>query len=77
MDGKHQILIFFLAIVKILNNEEAIYVHCYGGCGRTGTMLALYLISSGINGKDALEKIRSIRPCSVETEEQEKLVLEF
>ena len=75
--SKSQIQQFLELTSKILNDEEAIYVHCYGGCGRTGTMLALYLISSGINGKEALEKIRSIRPCSVETEEQEKLVLEF
>ncbi|TFG21456.1 MAG: hypothetical protein EU530_00440 [Promethearchaeota archaeon] len=68
----------FLSIVKEnLANNEATYVHCHGGCGRTGTMLAIFLVESGYAGEEALKKIRDIRPCSVETEEQERLVLKF
>ena len=52
-------------------------MHCYGGCGRTGTMLALYLVHTGYSGEEALKKIRIVRPCSVETEEQEKLILNY
>ena len=46
-------------------------VHCLAGRGRTGTMLACYLVSQGQPPDEALERVRSIRPGSVETSEQE------
>ena len=72
-----QIQQFLTIIAENLANDEATFVHCLGGCGRTGTMLALYLVESGYKSADALEEVRLIRPCSVETEEQENLVLNF
>ncbi len=75
--SQSQISQFLKLVTDILNMEEATYVHCYGGCGRTGTMLALYLIHSGQTGEEALKTIRALRPCSVETDEQENLVLNY
>lgn len=49
-------------------------VHCRAGRGRTGTMLACYLVNLGRLAKKALAEIRSLRPGSVETREQEKAV---
>ncbi|MHA1112271.1 MAG: phosphatase domain-containing protein [Promethearchaeota archaeon] len=72
-----QIQQFLSIITENLANDEATFVHCLGGCGRTGTMLALYLVQSGYTSADALEELRLLRPCSVETEEQEHLIINF
>ncbi|XP_077179548.1 dual specificity protein phosphatase 23 isoform X2 [Paroedura picta] len=69
----------FLQVVEDANAKgEAAAVHCMLGFGRTGTMLACYLVKSQkISGVDAIHKIREIRPGSIETSEQEKAVIQF
>jgi atypical dual specificity phosphatase len=52
-------------------------VHCGAGLGRTGTVLAAYFVAHGMNPKDAVEKVRTLRPGSVETVEQERAVERF
>lgn len=52
-------------------------VHCAAGKGRTGTILACCLIAQGEDAKSAIEKIRQMRPGSIETSEQEEVVEEF
>ena len=52
-------------------------VHCGAGLGRTGTVLAAYFVSHGMNPRDAVEKIRELRPGSVETVEQEQAIDRF
>ena len=50
---------------------EAVAIHCGGGLGRTGTLLACYLASSeGLGAEEAIQRVRSIRPGSVETRAQ-------
>ena len=49
-------------------------VHCGAGLGRTGTMLACYLVAKGQSAKESLSSLRELRPGSVETEAQEALV---
>jgi atypical dual specificity phosphatase len=41
-------------------------VSCYAGCGRTGTILACYLVSQGNGAEDAIRNLISKRPCSRE-----------
>ena len=55
-------------------------VHCELGLGRTGTMLACYLVSQGREGYSAgraILKTRRRRTESIETSEQERAVGNF
>lgn len=52
-------------------------IHCAAGIGRTGTMLACCLVSEGITANDAIDRIRLMRPGSIETLEQEDRIREF
>lgn len=49
-------------------------VHCGAGCGRTGTLLACYLVWQGRTAGDAIATLRRRRPHSIETPEQEATV---
>ncbi|KAK9534038.1 hypothetical protein VZT92_009113 [Zoarces viviparus] len=69
----------FLSIVEEANSKgEGVGVHCMHGHGRTGTMLACYLVKTRkMSGIDAINAIRNLRKGSIETREQEKAVVQF
>ena len=68
----------FVAFAENARSEgKKLVVHCDAGIGRTGTVLACYLVSKGYNAADAIEEVRSKRPGSLETIEQEEVVLKF
>ncbi len=70
----------FLEILKEKKREQkAVLVHCIGGCGRTGLMLALAerFLYNVFDGKKSIAKIREIRSCALETPEQEEFVINF
>jgi len=49
----------------IVDRNEAALVHCGSGYGRTGTMLACYLVSQGESAEAAIEMVRQKRPGSI------------
>ncbi|MFC1639462.1 dual specificity protein phosphatase family protein [Gemmatimonadota bacterium] len=49
-------------------------VHCTAGMGRSGTMLATYLVFLGSPPGEAIAKVRELRPGSIETAEQEDAI---
>ncbi|XP_068946930.1 dual specificity protein phosphatase 23-like [Petaurus breviceps papuanus] len=69
----------FVSLVDEANARgEAVGIHCTWGYGRTGTMLACYLVKEkGLTGEEAVAEIRGLRPGSIETREQEKAVFQF
>ncbi len=72
------------AIDTALAEGHNIYLHCFGGKGRTGTVVGCYLTRHGMPGGDALEMIKMFRKNipedsgqSPETEPQRRMVLEW
>lgn len=54
---------------------ERILIHCRGGLGRTGLVAALLLIERGCPARDAMHRVRAVRPGAIETSTQEGYVL--
>ena len=64
-------------INKFLEEGLKVGVHCGAGLGRTGTILACYLVREGTNASDAIIQIRTKRPGSIETPEQEAIIRQY
>jgi len=64
-------------ISSCLDSHLPVAVHCVAGLGRTGAILACYLVSQGISADKAITTIREWRPGSIEVPEQETVVYEY
>jgi atypical dual specificity phosphatase len=68
----------FVALVEdSVASGDPVGVHCTAGLGRSGTMAAAYLVSTGVSADDAITAVRRLRPGSIETEAQENAIRQF
>lgn len=69
----------YLQIVcKAIQHEQAILTHCIAGCGRTGTMIGLFLVTHGYKSMEALEIIhRALGEGCPETKNQLALLHQY
>ena len=51
-----------------------VLVHCRGGLGRSGMIAARILVELGWDPKPAIQKVREVRPGSIETNDQELFI---
>lgn len=63
-------------IKRHIEKENPVMVHCAAGKGRTGTVLAAYLLKEqkNLHADEAISNIRKLRPGSVQSENQQKCV---
>jgi len=68
-----------------IHHKRVVYVHCWGGVGRTGVIVGCWLASHGWQGKGALKRLRELwQGCpksayrnSPETREQAQYILDW
>jgi atypical dual specificity phosphatase len=65
------------AIEQAIADGGAALVHCRYGVGRTGTLVACWYVSQGLDPRDAIARVRELRPGSVETPGQAEAVAAF
>jgi len=58
----------------IVRGGGRVLVHCRGGLGRAGTIVARMLVELGASVDDAIARVRAARPGAIETPEQERYV---
>ncbi|MFT4743945.1 MAG: protein-tyrosine phosphatase [Yoonia sp.] len=56
--------------VTRLSDGGRVLVHCRGGCGRSGMAVLRIMIAAGEDADAALMRLRTARPCAIETAAQ-------
>jgi atypical dual specificity phosphatase len=64
-------------ITKANAREMGVGVHCAAGKGRTGVIIACYYVHQGEHADAAIDRIRKLRPGSIETDEQADAVMDY
>jgi hypothetical protein len=81
-----EMIVILDTIDDALKKGRNVYLHCWGGIGRTGTTVGCYLVRHGMTGEQALAQLaqwwqddpRSTwYPRTPETDEQVKFILEW
>lgn len=53
-----------------LRCTDRLFLHCMGGCGRSGMIALRLMVEAGEAAEPALARLRAVRPCAVETKAQ-------
>ncbi|MEX8193370.1 phosphatase domain-containing putative toxin [Comamonas guangdongensis] len=72
-----QIQMLLARMSALLRRGEVLAVHCLAGLGRTGTVLAAWLVREGLTADEALRRVRLIDAQYVQSRTQEALLHEY
>ena len=65
------------AILRANDSKLGVGVHCGAGLGRTGVILGCDFVTKDMTAKNAVARVRRLRPGSIETPDQEEAVSVF
>lgn len=86
LPSKEQMTILLDAIDAALSDGRKVYIHCWGGIGRTGTTVGCWMVRHGLTGEAALARLdelyqttqqSNIFPRSPETDAQVAFILKW
>ncbi len=60
-----------------LGAGDTVFLHCWSGLGRTGTVAAACLIAQGMGAREAIQVVRHSRPGAVESAGQEAFLAAY
>lgn len=72
-----QIQMLLARMSAMLRAGEVLAVHCLAGLGRTGTVLAAWLVREGLTADEALRRVRLIDAQYVQSQAQEDLLYAY
>ena len=72
-----QLQMLLARMSAMLGRGEVLAVHCLAGLGRTGTVLAAWLIREGLSAEEALRRVRLIDAQYVQSSAQEVLLHDY
>ena len=64
-------------LCQLLREGQRVLVHCRGGRGRTGTVAAVMMIELGATPREAVTRVRAVKPSAIENPTQERYVLGY
>lgn len=50
-----------IATIRSAARRGSVYVHCWGGIGRTGTVIGCLLVDDGLDAQEALDRLANLR----------------
>lgn len=73
-----QMHMLLLKMQRLITQGEVLAVHCLAGLGRTGTVLAAWMIKEGgLSAEEAIRRLRLINPGFIQSVVQETFLAEF
>lgn len=72
-----QVTEFVRFVNKQRTAQKPVAVHCVEGLGRTGTMLAVYLIEQGDSAETVIRRIREVEKLAIQTSHQIQFLERF
>ena len=72
-----QIQMLLKRMENLLAQGQVLAVHCLAGIGRTGTVLAAWLVRAGLTASEALRRVRLLDPQYVQSPGQEAFLQHY
>ena len=72
-----ELILLVQQILREIEQNQTVVIHCMGGLGRTGMVAACCLVALDHSPQEAIEIVRETREYSVETQQQEDYLSQF